>query len=71
VQAGVWDVDGNEIQKIKDPSLARAILDKVKAANFDTTICCTPTIRERTLGFLYLGIWSAVCAEWKTPQTVD
>lgn len=37
-QAGLWDVDGNGLSKIDDPSTARAILDKVNNMNLATAL---------------------------------
>lgn len=35
-QNGLWDVDGTGMQKIDDPTLAQAFVEKVNSFNIDT-----------------------------------
>lgn len=37
-QAGLWDVDGTGLQPVNDPTVDRAILQKVNAMNIDTAV---------------------------------
>lgn len=39
-QAGLWDVDGNGLKKIEDPTIAQAILEKVNAMNLEVALTC-------------------------------
>jgi len=37
-QSGLWDVDGNGLSQIEDPSLASAFVEKVNDMNVETGI---------------------------------
>jgi len=56
-QAGLWDVDGTGLQKIDDPTLARAFLDKVNDYNFRQALQCT----------LIVGVYAALPQEVTAP----